>query len=300
MRVGQVPFEKFIALLSGPGLRVSIGPFNIRINTASLTLVGHLHSFYGDYKLAENELAEFHVCIVVVRSKKFPFSQHVRFLVDGRSPFLLFPLAQELATLEWGINLVIASRVNHLLLFHSAVVERNDRVILFPAWPGSGKTTLCTALVHRGYRLFSDEFGLMEPHNGTFFPIPRLMPLKNESIHVIRDYLPEAVIGHEILNTQKGTVAHVRPPKESIIRSGETAEAKWIIFPKWVAGSSLSFEPLPDSEAFLLLASNSFNYEVLGETGFQAVTRLISTCSCYKLIYSDFDDVIGVMNDLTN
>ncbi len=299
MTVGQVPFEKFIALLLGQGLRVSIGPFNIRINTASASLAGHLHSLYGDYKLAENELAEFHVNIAAERPKKNPFSPHVRFLVDGKSPFSLFPVDQELTALEWGINLVIAARVNHLLLFHSAAVERNDRVILFPAWPGSGKTTLCTALVHRGYRLFSDEFGLMDPYNNNFLPIPRLMPLKNESIQVVRDYLPEAILGHEIPKTQKGTIAHVRPPKESIMRSEETANAKWIIFPKWVAGASLSLEPLPDSEAFLLLASNSFNYEVLGEISFRAVTHLIRTCSCYKLVYSDFDDVIDAMNSLT-
>ncbi len=186
-----------------------------------------------------------------------------------------------------------------MLLFHSAIVERKNRVILFPAWPGSGKTTLCTTLVHRGYRLFSDEFGLMDPHQKFFYPIPRLMPLKNESINVIRDYLPEAILGQEIPNTQKGTIAHVLPPTESILRSEETAIAKWIVFPKWVAASSLSLEPMPDSEAFLLLASNSFNYEVLGEAGFQAVTHLIRTCACYKLVYSSFDDVIDAMNELT-
>lgn len=299
MMVRQVSFEEFSSLISSHGIRVRLGPFNIQISTKSIVLAGHLHSLYGDYRLVENEIAEFHVSIVAVRPKKKPFSPHVRFLIDGQSPFSIFPIEQALVALEWGVNLVLAARINHLLLFHSAVVERNGHVVLFPAWPGSGKTTLCTVLVHRGYRLFSDEFGLMDPQKKGFFPIPRLMPLKNESIQVIRDYLPEAMLGHEIPNTHKGTIAHVRPPKESIMRSEETAKAKWIVFPKWVAGSSLSLEPLPDSEAFLLLASNSFNYEVLGEASFQAVTHLVRTSSCYKLVYSDFDDVISVMNDLT-
>jgi HprK-related kinase A len=246
------------------------------------------------------EIVEFHVQIVPVRPIRSPFSPHVRFLLDGHSPFSLFPEEQALAALEWGINLAIAVRVNYLLLLHSAVVERNGRVILFPAWPGSGKTTLCAALVHKGYRLFSDEFGLMDLQQKHFLPIPRLMPLKNESIKVIRDNFPQAMLGHEIPNTKKGTVAHVRPSKESIVRATETAKASWVIFPKWVAGSPLRLDPLPDSEAFMLLASNSFNYEVLGETGFQAVTHLIKTCDCYKLVYSNFDDVISAMNDLTD
>ena len=300
MKVGQIPYKEFSALLSNKGLRVNVGPFNIQIKSTLATLASQLYCLYENYQIVEDDIAEFHVQIVPVRPLKRPFSPHVRFLIDGQSPFALFPAEQALATLEWGINLAIAIRVNHLLMFHSAVVERNGRVIVFPAWPGSGKTTLCTALVHRGYRLFSDEFGLMDPQQKFFSPIPRLMPLKNESIRVIRDYLPEVILGHEIPNTQKGTIAHVRPPKESIMRSEESAKAKWIIFPKWVADSPLSLEPLPDSEAFLLLASNSFNYEVLGEAGFQAVAYLVRTCSCYKLVYSDFDDVINAMNDLTD
>lgn len=300
MTVGQVPYEKLSTTLSNPGLRVKIGPFNTRIQTKSLTLANQLYNLYEDYNLADDEIAEFHVSMETVRPIKKRFLPYVRFQIDRRSPFSLFPMEQALASLEWGINLVIASRVNHLLLLHSAVVEKNNHVVLLPAWPGSGKTTLCTVLAHRGYRLFSDEFGLMEPQKKIFLPIPRLMPLKNESIHVIKDYLPEAKIGPEIRKTQKGTIAHVRPPKESIMRSAETATAKWVIFPKWIAGSSFKLEPLADSEAFLLLANNSFNYESLGEAGFRAVAHIVRTCFCYKLVYSDFEDVINAMNDLTD
>jgi len=83
MTVGQIPFEKFTALLSDPGLRVSIGPFNIRINTSSATLAGHIYSLYKDYKLAENEIAEFHVRIVAERPKKKYFLHMFVFLLTG-------------------------------------------------------------------------------------------------------------------------------------------------------------------------------------------------------------------------
>ncbi|SEO13174.1 Hpr(Ser) kinase/phosphatase [Nitrosospira multiformis] len=277
-----------------------MGPFNVQIRTGFSTLAAHLYNLYENYQLVERDLAEFHVQISPARLIKKPFSPYARFFLDGRSLFPPFPAEQALAALEWGINLAIATRINHLLLFHSAIVERNGYAVLLPAWPGSGKTTLCTALVHRGYRLFSDEFGLMDPGREIFLPLPRLMPLKNESIRVIRNYLPEATLGPEIRNTHKGTITHVRPPNESIARSGETAKANWIIFPKWVPYAPLRLDPLPGSEAFLLLASNSFNYEVLGETGFQAVTHLIRSCRCYKLIYSDFDAALTAMNALTD
>ncbi len=140
----------------------------------------------------------------------------------------------------------------------------------------------------------------MDPISDFFTPIPRLMPLKNQSIQVIRDYLPEAVLGEEIYNTQKGTIAHVRPPRDHIFKTDQVARAKWIIFPKWTANAPLKLEPLAQSEAFLLLASNSFNYEILGESAFRAVTRLIRKCQCYQLVYSDLDSALAMFNKLTD
>ncbi|MDL1865949.1 HprK-related kinase A [Betaproteobacteria bacterium PRO4] len=301
MIVGQLSRDTFRALLAGSGLRVKAGPFNLSIRTRLPYLADQLHRMYAHYALMdEAEIAEFHVQVISKRSIRRPFARLIQFEVDGRSPFPPVPAEQALATLEWGINLAIAMRINHLLLFHSAAVERNGHVLLLPAWPGSGKTTLCTALIHRGYRLFSDEFGLMDPQSGNFFPLPRLMPLKNQSIEIIRNYLPEAVLGPEIPGTLKGTVAHVRPPQESIERSDESAKARWIVFPKWSANASLQLEPLPQSEAFLLLASNAFNYEVLGETAFDAVTSLVRNCECRKLVYSGFDSALAALDELTD
>ncbi|MDR4516420.1 MAG: HprK-related kinase A [Nitrosomonas sp.] len=298
MMVNQIPFEEFHMLLQNQGLRVAIGPFNVCIQTRYKPLAKQLYMLYSHYQMTQDEIAEFHVRIVTERSLRNPLKKNVRFLLDGQSPFDSFPQEQALAVLEWGINLAIAVRINHLLILHSAVVEKNNHVILLPAWPGSGKTTLCTVLSHRGYRLFSDEFGLMDPQENFFYPIPRLMPLKNESIAVIRSYLPDAVIGKPIPNTQKGTVAHVCPPKESLLQSKNTAKARLIIFPKWIAHSQTKIEIISDSEAFMLLASNAFNYEMLGATGFHAVARLINSCDCYKLVYSDLDDVTVALQRL--
>lgn len=301
MKVAQLSLDEFSSLLGGCGLRIKIGPFNLSIQTRLPSLVHQLYLMYANYSLVdEHEIVEFHVQIIPRRSIRRPFARLVQFKVDGRAPFPPVPLEQALATLEWGINLVIAVRINHLLLFHSAAVERNGRVLLLPAWPGSGKTTLSAMLMHHGYRLFSDEFGLMEPQLGEFYPLPRLMPLKNQSINVIRNYLPEAVLGPEIPGTLKGTVAHICPTQESIERLNETAQARWIVFPKWAAGAAVQLEPLPQSEAFLLLATNAFNYEVLGETAFNAVASLVRGCECRKLVYSDFNDVLVVLNELTD
>ena len=72
-----------------------------------------------------------------------------------------FPLDTPLPLLEWGTNYALATRLFCYLLLHAGVVERGGRAIVMPALPGSGKSTLTAALTLRGFRLLSDEFGVV-------------------------------------------------------------------------------------------------------------------------------------------
>ena len=191
-------------------------------------------------------------------------------------------------------------QAHQYLMLHSAVVERAGKALLLPAWPGCGKSTLCAALVSRGWRLFSDEFGLVRLADGHLVPLPRPTPLKNRSIDVIRDFSPAEEIGPAYHGTRKGTVAHLRTPDESVAQAQITAPPGWLVFPRYRAGSTLRMEPVTRPQAFLKLANNSFNYQLLGLQGFQAVTQLVRNCDCYILSYSDLDEAIATLNQLAD
>jgi HprK-related kinase A len=293
---------EFAARLAGMGLGVRIGPFDVKLESGVRDIDSALHRLYRDYALLDGEdhVFNIHLRIVPTRHWRRPQARMVRLLVDGRSPHDDLPLGQALAVVEWGLNLVIALRSHSWLMLHSAAVERHGGVLLLPAWPGSGKTTLCTALVFRGWRLFSDEFGLVEPLSGAVAPIPRPMPLKNESIEVIRGFAPDAELGPTIPNTRKGTIAHVKPPAESIHHSGTSAPARWIVFPRWSAGAQFACEEMPKLDAFMMLATNAFNYEMLGESAFTAVRRLVESARCFRLVYSDLDRAVAFLNGLAD
>ena len=126
------------------------------------------------------------------------------------------------------------------------------------------------------------------------------MPLKNESIAVIRAFAPEAFLGPEIAGTRKGTIAHVRPPLPSIERAAELATARWIVFPRWEAGATMSLRELVPAEAFMRLATNAFNYELLGETAFVAVRDLVQMSRCYRLVYSDLEEAVSCLNEMAD
>jgi len=300
-QVGSLTSVEFGRRLSGGGLSIRVGPFDLRLQIPIERLHAPLFSLYRDHPLLDGErVFSCHAVLKDVWQLGRRPGRRIRFSVDGMIPHEDMPAEHGLPTLEWGLNLAIAMRFHCFLMLHAAVVERNGRALLLPAWPGHGKTTLCAALVHRGWRLLSDEFGLLRPGGIELTPVPRPMPLKNESIEVMKAFAPEAVLGPIIPNTRKGTVCHVKPPKTSVERAAETARAAWIVFPRWIAGASLALEPISKIEGFMQLATNAFNYELLGEHAFVAVRDTVASARCFRLAYSDLGTAVTALTQMAD
>jgi HprK-related kinase A len=208
------------------------------------------------------------------------------------------PISQALPVLEWGINLVIAFRSHRFLMLHSAVIERRGHAMLLPAAPGYGKSTLCAGLSLRGWRTFSDEFALIRPGTGQMLPVPRPIALKNQSVDVIRQFADDAYIGPLSVGTRKGDVAHLKPSTDSILRQSESAPVNLIVFPRWISESDTRIEPLARAEGFMLLATNAFNYELLGEPAFLTVRDFVANANCFRLTYSDLEHATATLAEL--
>jgi HprK-related kinase A len=298
-RVSDLGQEEFARRISRGEIALRFGPFNAHITAAISSLHDTLYRLYFDHGLVDDD--DVYSFRAELRPRRnFPrwHRRSVRFLVDGVVPHEDLPIAQALPVLEWGMNLVIAMRSHCYLMLHSAVLERDGRAILLPAAPGFGKSTLCAALAHSGWRLLSDEFGLIRPGTSRFVPVPRPIALKEESIDVVRRFAPEATIGPTTPGTRKGTVAHVKPPTDSVLRQDETAQAKWVVFPRWQADIPLKLEPIEKSHGFMMLATNAFNYDLLGEPAFDSVSGIIDDCQCFRLEYSDLHQAIKSLDQL--
>ena len=295
----DLSIEEFSSLIATDGIGVDIGPFRTHIHTTVPTLFEPLHCLYADFPFVNlDNVFSLHASVTSTRAFPWLRRQRVRYTVDGFAPHEDMPIDQALPVLEWGINLVIAMRSHHFLMLHSAVLEKNGRAIVLPGTPGSGKSTLCAAMAHRGWRLLSDEFGLAPHGSASLVPVPRPIALKNESIDVFQAFAPEAVLGPRIPKTRKGTVAHVRPPANSIQRQSENAPARWVICPRWEAGAALNWTPLRKPQSFMALASNAFNYELLGEAGFSTVRAIVDASDAYSLVYSDMSEAIAWIESL--
>jgi HprK-related kinase A len=284
--------------LAGPGIDLRTGAFTSRIRTAIPHLVDGIALLYADYPIDERGFADFHINMHQPGGLRRWFRPQVRFDYDGLMPFKPLPVEQAYPMFEWVLNWCVSSRANRYLIIHAAVIENGGNAVIMPAPPGSGKSTLCAALVSRGWRLLSDELTLVRLEDGALVPLPRPVSLKNGSIDVIRRYAPESVLSHPVQDTSKGTVAHLKAPSGSVARAGDTARAAWIIFPKYESGAATVLRPIAPARAFMRVAENAFNYSLLGQQGFEALGTLIDRCASFDFSYSELDEAVALFSAL--
>jgi HprK-related kinase A len=183
---------------------------------------------------------------------------------------------------------------------HAGSLESNGRGLLLPAMPGSGKSTLTAVLSRRGYRLLSDEFGVIRLADRRLLAMLRPIALKNESIEVLRAFDPTAVIGPAFTKTRKGTVAHVAPQARDVEAIHRAVTPTCIIFPHFDPAAGVELTRISGARAFARLVVNSFNYEVLGPDAFEALCDVVQASSCYELKYGDLERAIASIDVALN
>ncbi len=295
--VGVLSLPELQQLLADGSFALRTGELLSRIKSNFLDVAESLHVLYAHHPcIIDPDFADFYVEVRSPRNLRRWFRPQAEFLIDGDPPFEPLPRDQAPAFLEWGLNWSIAASCHQWFTLHAASLERNGRVVILPAPPGSGKSTLCAALAFRGWRLLSDELTLIRPESLAASALARPINLKNASIDLIRQFEPTSVWGPVSYDTTKGRVAHLRPPANSVERMLETAQPHWIVFPQYSRDSAPQLTPRPKAQTFVHFAENAFNYSTLGETGFDVVSRLVDQCDCFDFTYSRLEDALEVFD----
>jgi hypothetical protein len=227
-----------------------------------------------------------------------PLQRKVEFRFDHQKTFGPIPLKQAYAFLEWGMNWCVSIHANEYLKLHAAVVAQGNNAIIMPGVPGAGKSTLCAALALQGWRVLSDEHAMVLPGSTRVAPLCRPISLKNESIEVIRAFDHRAVFGPLSEDTHKGTVAHMKADLHPHSHDPLPLQTKAMVFPRYATTEKQLLSPREKSRSFILAAYHSFNYSLLGRTGFDAMVSLIDAVDCYDLVYHDLDWAISTFDEL--
>ena len=275
---------------------VRVGPVAFRIGSVWPAPVATLAALYRDYP-RDPGTPDFTVRLEPARPWRRWLRPSVALAGDFTLPEALpLPLEHVLLMAEMGMNLQLALGERRFLLLHAGAVERDGRALILTGESGSGKSTLAALLGERDWRYLGDEFVLVEPATGALQPFPRPASLKNASIATLAAEVDADRFGPLLEGTPKGNVRHMRPPAAAIAAMDEPALPVAIVFPRF--GFAPAARPVAPSETFVRLTQASTNYTAMGERGFVALTRLVTSVPAVAIDYSDTTSAVALVDEL--
>ncbi|WP_395344596.1 HprK-related kinase A [Ningiella sp. W23] len=278
--------------------QLDLSPFRFQIITDIDLVLDNAKRIYQQ-KFIDGDLSchyiDYQLSVMKSGGVRSFYKPQARFFCDTREPFKPLNHNQGFAMLEWGMNWTVAAHELQHVIIHSAVLEKNGKAIIFPAPPGSGKSTLTAYLANNGWRLLSDEMALIIPFSDIVVPFVRPICLKNQSIDIAKTWFPSGVFSSVAKDTHKGDVIHLAPKPEHFEQAGIQAKIVGVVFPRFQAGTALEIYQLDMMEAFTKLAENAFNFTAIGKDGFDTVTQLIEEIAKFEICYSQLDEVVDFL-----
>lgn len=297
--VKALPATELRRRLDSGLFRLRTGPFVSSIRTSLSSVQEGLARLYAEHRVeSDMTFTDFVIGVDRPAGLRRWIKPQVVFTFDGDRPFAPLPGDQGFALFEWGMNWCVHTHCHQYLILHAAVLERDGRALVLPAPSGSGKSTLCAGLAFNGWRLLSDELTVIDPGRLVVLPVPRPISLKNTSIDVIRQFVPEAVMSEVVHDTTKGSVAHCKPAADAIAREQEVAHPAWLVIPRYQKGTEAKLQPMPKARAMMKAVDSTFNFNVQRRGGFESLGRLVDRCACFEFTYSHLEEAVAVFAEL--
>ncbi|MBD1390524.1 HprK-related kinase A [Neiella sp. HB171785] len=273
-------------------------PFAFCISTNSSLVEHNLQTIYSSLLTPyDGQQSDYYVQLNAGKGLRRVFRRQAHFFTDQYEPFSPLSSEQGYALLEWGMNYTIAANEMQHVIVHSAVLAKEDKAVLFPAPPGSGKSTLTCYLANNGWRLLSDEMALVVPNSNTVVPYVRPICLKNQSISLAKNWFNDGAFSSIAPATHKGDVIHLSPPQASWDARHQPAQIAAIVFPQYRPDIALDIYALDKQQSFMQLAENAFNYGVVGSVGFDTITQLVEKSACFEVHYNSLKEVEAFLTE---
>lgn len=278
-------------------IEISTGYTKFSLTSAPKIVFDSAKLMYDDNTISDNNPIDFEISLKPGSFLRRWYRPTINFFLGQQSPFKPLPLAHAYPFLEWGMNWCIASHCHTDLILHSAVLEKNGKAILFPAPPGSGKSTLTAYLMLKGWRLLSDEMAIIDLKTLSVKPSIRPICLKNDSIELIKKQFDNTIFTSTFTDTHKGDVAHLKPSILSQQNAKTQADIVAVVYPGFTHGNDLDIFQLNKADCLFEFAKNAFNFDVIGNSAFEALKSLVEKIDCYEIKHNNLADVESFLMD---
>ncbi|KGJ88161.1 HprK-related kinase A [Thalassotalea sp. ND16A] len=274
-------------------IRLNLPPFIFDIHSSVGFVEQNMHHMYPDELFINSSRpADYFVGVEKANGLRKFIRPQASFSFDAIEPFKTLPLNHAYASLEWGINYVVANQSLQYVILHSGIVAKGDKAVLLPGPPGSGKSTMTAYLSGRqGWRLLSDEMALVLPETLKVQPFVRPICLKNKSVDLVKRWYPDAKLSTVARNTHKGDVVHLCPGDSSWQQRDDLAKVNAIVFLRYDQRVDLEITELNQNQGFMQLAQNAVNLNLHGQQGFNTLVNLIENSAVFEVVYNDVEAV---------
>ena len=184
------------------------------------------------------------------------------------------------------------------LCIHAGVVGRGERCIVLPAEAGSGKSSLTTALIHNGFRYFSDEAALID-RNFRVAPVPLALCAKSTGWDLMARYYPD-ISSLLVHGREDGKLVRYLPPPPGAPKQ-PPVPASHIIFPRFEQDAPTRLTRVTRTEALGRLMGECLALrQRLDQDNIDRLVRWIAGIDCYELIFSSLDEAVELVAQLTD
>ena len=276
---------------------VDIGQYLFHIGSVPSIVEKNLLTLYeNSVSKIQSRPADYSICLNFETLMRRFIKPQVTFCLGKERPFKPLPVSQSYPVLEWGMNWCIAATDFNHLIIHAAVLVKNNKAIIFPAVPGSGKSTLSAYFALSGWQLYSDEMAIIDTKTLKVKPLFRPICLKNQSIPLVKSWFPDSIFTRTTHDTQKGDVAHLKVCDWSTYQTYKEAEIVAVVYPKYEE-TVKEIQPfiLNKVEGFEKFAANSFNYNILGEKAFECTQKIIENTTQAEITYSKLSEASDIL-----
>jgi hypothetical protein len=191
----------------------------------------------------------------------------------------------------WHINeRALEDNADHLLVHAGAVVDQSGRAILLPADSGSGKTTVVTGLLKRGFGYLSDEAAAVDPATLLIHPFAKPLSIKPGTQALFPDLKP-----HEDYAELADGYWHVDPRSFGAADLAPPSRVALIVCPRYEPGAATELRRLRPAQACLALGRQVINLDIWKRRALPILARLARGADCYELTSSDPEEAAGAV-----
>lgn len=284
-------------------LIIDTGLYTFQFTGVPNVLHNAVRQLYPNSITTTEAIVDYQIDIASTSFLRTLFRPQVAIKIDGHQPFNPISPKKLLPSMEWAMNWCVAAYDHTHLLIHCSAVEKNGKVILFPAKSGSGKSTTSSYLALNGWHLYYDEMAVIELSTGKVQPVFRPTSLKNNSVDIISPYLennPQAHLSEVVHNTHKGSIGHLRAHDRALFDTFVPTCASAIVFLDYKPRADLDIYEIDQGVGFSQMVLNAFNYSVIGEPAFDTLHSVVSNAKIFEVSYSSLKTLTEFLEELVD